>query len=101
MVTHTSPFILFFLLDDKKNITWLFLLGLGYHLPVKTTKEQVTYYATPHLRDFSLKNFPIWIAYDGAGKETTGEYYGFPVYGEMGTKAGMHLGGKEVDPDKR
>ena len=79
----------------------MFLLGLGYHLPVKTTKEQVTYYATPHLRDFSLKSFPIWIAYDGDGKETTGEYYGFPVYGEMGTKAGMHLGGKEVDPDKR
>eukprot|EP01087_Luapelamoeba_hula_P010757 TRINITY_DN2861_c0_g1_i3.p1 TRINITY_DN2861_c0_g1~~TRINITY_DN2861_c0_g1_i3.p1 ORF type:complete len:420 (-),score=68.55 TRINITY_DN2861_c0_g1_i3:112-1371(-) len=73
------------------------LKGLGSHVPMTVTKEQVTYYETRHLRKFAPSNFPVWIAYDGNHED----YYGFPVYGEMGTKAGMHGGGKEVDPDKR
>ena len=49
--------------------------------PIRLTQEQVTYFATRNLRAFAPDRFPIWIWH---GDE---EYYGFPVYGEVATKA--------------
>lgn len=72
------------------------LKPFGLEVPIKTTKEQITYWATPNLREFSPSRFPVWISV-----EEKDCYYGFPVYGEVGTKAGVHIGGKEVDPDTR
>jgi sarcosine oxidase len=66
------------------------LAQVGVHWPIRLTQEQVTYYATPNLRDFAPDRFPIWIWH---GDE---EYYGFPVFGEVATKAAQDLGGPEV-----
>jgi len=67
----------------------------GVRLPLRVTKEQVTYFASPHQADFQPDRFPIWIWLDDPC------FYGFPVFGEPGPKAGQHAGGVEVDPDTR
>jgi sarcosine oxidase len=68
------------------------LSGLGIEWPIRLTQEQVTYYATPNLADFAPDRFPIWL-WHGDGDD---EYYGFPVYGEVATKAAQDLGGPEA-----
>ena len=65
------------------------------HLPLTVTQEQVTYFATPHLADFAPDRFPIWIWMDEPC------YYGFPVYGEAGTKVAQDAGGREVTASTR
>ncbi len=73
------------------------LQGLGVDWPIRLTQEQVTYYATPNLADFAPDRFPIWL-WHGDGDD---EYYGFPVYGEVATKAAQDLGGPEASADER
>jgi sarcosine oxidase len=73
------------------------LAGTGTHYPLTVTQEQVTYFATPHLRDFAPDRFPIWIWHG----EASGWFYGFPVYGEVATKAGEDVGGDVVTPETR
>ncbi|CAN5855820.1 N-methyl-L-tryptophan oxidase [soil metagenome] len=68
-------------------------LGIDWRLTV--TQEQVTYFATPHLREFSPERFPIWIWRDRE------EFYGFPIYGEVATKAGQDAGGPETSAETR
>ena len=67
----------------------------GLHLPLEITQEQVTYFDTPHLRDFEPGRFPIWIWMNDP------RYYGFPVFGERGTKIAQDVGGKPVTLDTR
>jgi sarcosine oxidase len=59
------------------------LADVGVNLSLTISQEQVTYYATPNLRDFAIGNFPVFIFH--------GDYvlYGFPVYGEVATKAAI------------
>ena len=71
------------------------LAGAGVDWPLTTTQEQVTYWATPKIRDFAPDRFPTWIWH---GPQA---FYGFPVYGEVATKAGIDVGGDVVDPDTR
>lgn len=71
------------------------LESVGFPVPLIVTEEQVTYFATPHLRDFSPERFPVWIWH---GENV---FYGFPVYGEVATKAGQDLGGDVVTVDTR
>jgi sarcosine oxidase len=71
------------------------LAHFGVRLPLRVTKEQVTYFASPHLAEFQPDRFPIWIWMDDPC------FYGFPVFGEQGPKAGQDAGGQEVDPDTR
>ena len=71
------------------------LEGLGTELPLTVTQEQVTYYATPNLLDFSPGRFPVFM-WHGADN-----FYGFPVYGEVATKLGQHMGGPAVTADTR
>jgi sarcosine oxidase len=62
------------------------LLGLlGTSLPITLTQEQVTYFATPNVREFTPERFTVFglIAEDGL------LYYGLPVYGEVAVKAGL------------
>jgi sarcosine oxidase len=73
------------------------LAGAGVHLPLTVTQEQVTYFATPNLREFAPDRFPIWIWHGGPGAY----FYGFPVYGEVATKAGEDVGGQPVTPELR
>lgn len=71
------------------------LASVGIHLGITVTQEQVTYYATPNLREFSMSRFPtfMWEGDDNC--------YGFPVYGEVATKIGLDASGSIVDPDTR
>jgi sarcosine oxidase len=71
------------------------LTHFGLHLPLRVTKEQVTYFATPHQAEFHPDRFPIWIWMDDPC------FYGFPVFGEAGPKAGQDAGGEEVTADTR
>ncbi len=68
---------------------------LGIRWPIRLTQEQVTYFATTHLREFAPDRFPIWIWH---GDE---EFYGFPVHGEVATKAAHELCGPAVTLDER
>ncbi len=71
------------------------LAKAGVQLPFYGTQEQVTYFATPHLKECSPRHFPVWM-FHGAHS-----FYGFPVYGELATKMGQHLAGPEVTPETR
>jgi sarcosine oxidase len=70
------------------------LAEVGVSWPLTITQEQVTFWATPHLRQFAPQRFPIWIWHGE-------DYYGFPVYGEVATKAGIDVGGEEVTTESR
>ena len=72
------------------------LSQVGIDVPITVTREQVTYFQTPHLRDFAPDRFPIWIWHDAGA-----EFYGFPVYGEVATKAGQDVGGDVVTTETR
>ena len=67
----------------------------GFRIPLTITQEQVTYYATPNLEEFSPECFPVFMWH---GKDN---FYGFPVYGEAATKLGQHMGGHEVTAETR
>ena len=71
------------------------LAPFGVQLPLTVTQEQVTYFATPHAADFQPERFPIWIWMDDPC------FYGFPVFGEAGPKAGQDAGGREVTAETR
>jgi sarcosine oxidase len=71
------------------------LRDCGVALPLTVTQEQVTYYATPHLAEFSPTRFPVFMWH---GEHN---FYGFPVYGEVATKLGQHMGGHETTAEDR
>ena len=73
------------------------LRHVGMTLPITVTEEQVTYFQSPRLREFAPDRFPIWI-WHGEGRDC---FYGFPVYGEVATKAGQDVGGDVVGADTR
>jgi len=70
------------------------LQNFGAQLPLTVTKEQVTYYASPHLAEFAADRFPVWIWMIEAN------YYGFPVYGAPAVKVAKDRF-EPVDPDAR
>jgi sarcosine oxidase len=72
------------------------LAMLGVHLPITLTEEQVTYFATPKVAEFTPDRFGVYgyIADDGL-------YYGVPVYGEVATKIGIDGAGPVVTPESR
>lgn len=76
-------------------------LGLGWG--VTLSEEQVTYFATPHVREFMPDRFPVWIWH---GDDLV---YGFPVYGEVAVKLARDMRGAwttleersyEIDPSE-
>ena len=70
---------------------------LGYGIPITCTQEQVTYFQTPYLREFAPGRFPVWIWHGGPDYS----FYGLPVYGAVGSKAGQDAGGDVVSVDTR
>jgi len=66
------------------------LTRTGIQFPLRVTQEQVTYFATPHLKEFTIGKFPIfqW--------KSDMSYYGFPIYGEVATKAAIDDSGTTV-----
>jgi sarcosine oxidase len=77
------------------------LAGLGVHVPLVLSQEQVSYFAAPDLRPFAPDQFPVWIFHGAVfdGEETS--YYGFPVYGEAGVKLGRDVSGRFVTQETR
>jgi len=71
------------------------LAPLGIRLPLRVTKEQVTYFASPRPDDFRLDRFPVWIWMDDPC------FYGFPAFGEPGPKVGQDAGGQETTANTR
>ena len=67
----------------------------GTTLPLTITKEQVTYWASPHLPDFAPERFPVWIWMD------VPSFYGFPAFGEPGPKGAQDVGGRPTTPATR
>lgn len=70
------------------------LAYFGLRLPLKITKEQVSYFASPHLEEFRPGRFPVWIWM------IEDNYYGFPVYGAEGVKVSKDTF-TVSDPDMR
>ena len=58
-------------------------LGLDWRLTL--SQEQVSYFATPYVRDFAPERFPMWIWHDDP------IFYGFPVYGEVAVKISQDM----------
>jgi sarcosine oxidase len=71
------------------------LAHVGRRLAVTATQEQVTYFATPNLKDFSIGNFPVFLWHGEPA------IYGFPIYGEVATKAAIDASGPAVTPQTR
>ncbi len=70
---------------------------VGVEIPITCTQEQVTYFDAPDLEAFSPERFPVWIWHGGPDYS----FYGLPVYGAPGTKAGQDVGGDKVTVDTR
>jgi glycine/D-amino acid oxidase-like deaminating enzyme len=60
-------------------------LGLSWTLTL--SEEQVTFVATPHVREFMPDRFPVWIWH---GDDIL---YGFPIYGEVAVKLARDMRG--------
>jgi sarcosine oxidase len=73
------------------------LAMVNLKLPITVTREQVTYFKSPHLKDFAIGKFPIWI-YSGNRQHY---FYGFPVYGEVAVKAAEDVGGQITTAETR
>ena len=59
---------------------------LGLKFTLTLSQEQVSYFSSTHLGDFTPDRHPVWIYH---GPQDT--YYGFPVYGEAATKLGRDM----------
>lgn len=68
-------------------------LGLDWDLAL--SEEQVTYFSTPHVREFTPDRFPVWIWH---GDDLV---YGFPVYGEVAVKVARDMRGAWTTLDER
>jgi sarcosine oxidase len=90
VVTDTEVFLAGRVITAAGAWTNEILPPTAAQLPLLITQEQVTYYSTPNLAEFSLSRFPVFM-WHGADN-----FYGFPVYGEVATKLGQHLGGHPV-----
>ncbi|XP_064611531.1 monomeric sarcosine oxidase-like [Liolophura sinensis] len=70
--------------------------SVGVHIPVVVTQEQVTYFATPHVKEFTKAKFPVWIY-----NSPKHDLYGLPIHGISGSKIGIDAGGNQVTPETR
>ncbi|VDI68750.1 sarcosine oxidase / L-pipecolate oxidase [Mytilus galloprovincialis] len=70
--------------------------SIGVHIPVYVTQEQVTYFATPNVKDFTKAKYPIWIYHSPKY-----DFYGMPMHGNSGSKIGIDAGGPVVSVDTR
>lgn len=72
------------------------LLGpLGFDWQITVSQEQVSYFATPHYREFLPERFPMWVWHGDT------LFYGMPVYGEVAVKVSRDVSGRWVTPESR
>ncbi|BFZ07718.1 hypothetical protein BsWGS_10757 [Bradybaena similaris] len=70
--------------------------SIGCHVPVYVTEENVTYFSTPHVKEFTKDKFPIFIYH-----QEQNDIYALPVHGISGTKIGIDAAGPLVTGDTR
>ena len=77
--------------------SWLAELmpDLGLNFKLTLSQEQVSYFASKNLADFTPDRFPVWIWH---GPEVL---YGFPVYGEAATKLARDMRGRFISSEDR
>lgn len=77
--------------------SWLgeLMPDLGLHYPLTLSQEQVSYFTSQHLADFTPQKFPIWIFH---GEQA---FYGFPVYGEPAVKVARDMRGRFIESGQR
>lgn len=68
---------------------------LGLSFPLMLSQEQVGYFTSPNLSDFTPDRFPIWIHHSDE------VHYGFPVYGEAGIKLARDMRGHFISSAER
>ncbi|WP_091037488.1 N-methyl-L-tryptophan oxidase [Microbacterium oxydans] len=68
-------------------------LGLSFELTL--SQEQVGYFSSSHLADFTPDRFPIWIHHADE------VHYGFPVYGEAAVKIARDMRGRFISSAER
>jgi sarcosine oxidase len=69
--------------------------SLDVDLPITLSQEQITYFATTQLHAFAPERCPIWVWHGDP------LIYGFPIYGEVATKAAVDFGGPFVELEAR
>ncbi|OWF45099.1 Monomeric sarcosine oxidase [Mizuhopecten yessoensis] len=70
--------------------------SVGIHIPIYVTQEQVTYFATPNIKDFTKERFPIWVHHSNKNM-----FYGLPIHGNSGVKVALDASGPIVTGDTR
>nr|XP_054748147.1 monomeric sarcosine oxidase-like [Lytechinus pictus] len=73
------------------------LSSVGVKIPLTVTQEQVTYFGTPHMKEFTKERCPIFILHTGQ----KGEPYFLPLHGNTGFKIGLDVGGPVVTAQSR
>ncbi|XP_030842555.1 uncharacterized protein LOC115924485 [Strongylocentrotus purpuratus] len=73
------------------------LSSIGLKLPITVTQEQVTYFATPHMNEFTKDRFPVVFLHTGLPAAP----YFIPIHGNTGFKTGLDLGGPVITPHTR
>ncbi|XP_071511160.1 monomeric sarcosine oxidase-like [Diadema antillarum] len=68
------------------------LSSVGVKIPLTVTQEQVTYYATPHIKEFTKDKCPVFNFH----KASAAEPYLLPIHGNTGFKIGLDVGGPVV-----
>lgn len=68
-------------------------LGLSFELTL--SQEQVGYFSSSHLAEFTPDRFPIWIHHADE------VHYGFPVYGEAAVKIARDMRGRFISSSER
>ena len=71
------------------------LAPLGHALPLRVTREQVTWFEPADPAAFEPGRFPVWIWLDQPG------FYGFPTYRGPGPKVGEDIGGRTTTAEGR
>ncbi|XP_071511159.1 monomeric sarcosine oxidase-like [Diadema antillarum] len=68
------------------------LSSVRVKIPLTVTQEQVTYYATPHMKEFTKDKCPVFILHTARAAEP----YLLPIHGNTGFKIGLDVGGPVV-----
>ncbi|GFO04772.1 monomeric sarcosine oxidase [Plakobranchus ocellatus] len=70
--------------------------SIGCHVPVYVSEENVTFFGSPHVKEFTRDKFPVFIYHQNGP-----DIYGLPVHGITGTKIGIDAGGPITTGDTR
>ncbi|XP_071511168.1 monomeric sarcosine oxidase-like [Diadema antillarum] len=73
------------------------LSSVGVKIPLTVTQEQVTYYATPHMKEFTKESFPVFCFRPGLEPSV----YALPIHGNTGFKVGLDAAGPPVTASTR